>query len=374
MHIVLHNSFITWWRTPSSFSAEKKLRVGSFLNWNPVEFFRDILRGLKKHGMFVGGFCWYQVILLTSNPSTSRTSIENPRAEDPHWNPSKGSKGLDQKTFTVDENPSGRRSPTFTIPNRSTKKGWISRKEKMSLKRKSLKPYCFSPLVLGPGSSGNGLKGNKCWHKDFTNHFSLVMFARFHSLFSASSPPPPKTWTKDSGKSSLQFSVDTISSIWRGWKNDGQFIRDWPGHGCFGGNHSGWSFTGPDFRCKNSCHTGLLGYHADEIYRNTVYKHVAQDKSEEPHMCAELIQHAVFFFNFLGGVYSLYCQVHTSGTHHGVWQLWRWERGGLHWSEWYGDWYCASKHRSNLPTLRSRGVCRKVEKNRFGKFGSEEKI
>lgn len=77
-------------------------------------------------------------------------------------------------------------------------------------------------------------------------------------------------------------------------ENDGQFIRDWPGHGCFGGNHSGWSFTGPDFRCKNSCHTGL-GYHADEIYKNTVYKHVAQDKSEEPHMCAELIQHAVFF-------------------------------------------------------------------------------
>lgn len=33
--------------------------------------------GAEKTCMFVGGFCWYQVILLTSNPSTSRTSIEN---------------------------------------------------------------------------------------------------------------------------------------------------------------------------------------------------------------------------------------------------------------------------------------------------------
>ena len=173
---------------------------------NAIKFFggKKVAGGfvfeLKPCGVFSGTFwgawknmhvCWWLLLISSDSVNLKSINISNLHWKPSSWtsalNPSKGSKGLDQKTFTVDENPWGRRSPTFTIPKWCTKKGWISRKEKMSLKRKPETVLFFSSR-FGAWKFGKWIKGNKCWHKDLTNHFSLVTFARFHPLFSASSP------------------------------------------------------------------------------------------------------------------------------------------------------------------------------------------
>ena len=90
------------------FFGGKKVAGGFVFELKPCfRFFRDILRGLKKPCMFVGGFCWYQVILL----HLKSINISNLHWKTSSWrsalNPSKGSNGFGPKNLHCGWKPMG---------------------------------------------------------------------------------------------------------------------------------------------------------------------------------------------------------------------------------------------------------------------------